>query len=349
MKVLDRHPQILGLVRSLGLASSREATRAIVAFCRDRVANWARESGPVNSIRQLEALACARLNLVFEEFRSEADLRGIVDKYVALGDVVFASLPALFDPDTFATLICRREAGAGRARRYVAVIDCRGRKACRSFFSRWHEIAHLLTLGGRGMDQPLHRSTCKLSPVERLMDMIAGEIAFSDFLFLPVLRTELGGLRTLTFEGAERVRQRFEPEASFQATLIACLKRLEVPALYLEAGLGLTRAEEEQFDREPVPARRPAPKLRILKAVQNEPARSRSFYVPPNLQVPDSSILSGVFFGAQALGQGGELAVTEALEDWKHSNGKALGTGRITVRARANEEQVLALLFPASR
>ena len=46
---------------------------------------------------------------------------------------------------TYGALVQRRNAGPTDPDRFVAVIDSRGGKLARRFFTRWHEIAHRLT------------------------------------------------------------------------------------------------------------------------------------------------------------------------------------------------------------
>ena len=59
----------------------------------------------------------------------------------------------------------------------MAVIDCRGGKLARRFFTRWHEIAHRLTThADRGDEEPAYRS--EHDPIERMMDEIAGHVGF---------------------------------------------------------------------------------------------------------------------------------------------------------------------------
>ena len=64
------------------------------------------------------------------------------------------------------------------------------RQALRRFFTLWHEIAHLLTLTHK-LEPPFHRSADVPCPLERLMDIIAGEIAFYDPIFVPQLVAEI--------------------------------------------------------------------------------------------------------------------------------------------------------------
>ena len=110
---------------------------------------WVAEAGGVADHRALEALVARKLQMVFEEIRTDGDFDRITDKYArAKRDPVFATMRMRFDDadnPTYGALVRRKNAGADAPDRFVAVIDCRGGKLARRFFTRWHEIAHRLT------------------------------------------------------------------------------------------------------------------------------------------------------------------------------------------------------------
>jgi hypothetical protein len=129
--------------------------------------------------------------MVFVEIRSDADFDRITNEYAkAKKDPVFATMRMRFDdPDnpTYGTLV-RRNVGPDAPDRFVAVIDCRGSKFARRFFTRWHEIAHRLTThADHGKEEPAYRS--EQDPIERLMDEIAAHVGFYGPLFDPVFGT----------------------------------------------------------------------------------------------------------------------------------------------------------------
>ena len=344
MRALDRDLQVIELARRLALSGGGSVAESVLSYCRRLLEGWVSQAGNIRSVQELEGLVCQRLNLEFQEFRHPGELDAIVRQHVEAGDVVFASLPALFDEDTFATLIrCRRrtsEAGP----KYAAVIDCRDGKASRRWFSRWHEIAHLLTLDCPTEMQPVHRSTSEHSAVERLMDQIAADIGFFDPLFAPVFGAETLSRGRLDFAAINLVRQRYAAEASFQATAIACLKRWPKPAVYLEAGLALTAAEARQFDAESIPARRPTPKLRALKVIGNEAARTAGLRLVRNLQVPEESIIHRLFFSRESIPAGAAMLNAEDMGHWRRSNGNRLSPCPVTVEARLGRRHIEALI-----
>ncbi len=344
MKALNQDLGVVQLAQRLTEGGWDGAVESILAFCRRTVDAWVRAEGDVQSVQDLEELVCRHLDLQIEEFRQDAELAAVVRNHVGQGDVVFASLPALFDDETFATLIRRRDGVAGNGPRYVAVIDGRGPKAHRMWFSRWHEIAHLLTLNAPTEAQPVHRSTSGLSGVERLMDLIAADLGFFEPLFEPVFKKEITACGRLDFAGVDRVRSRHTREASLQATTIACLKRWPKPAVLIDAGLALTAVESRQFDEETIPARRPQPKLRVLKAVGNEAAREVGLQRVRNMRVPESSVLHRAFFSLEPITPGTTWLEAEDLGQWQRSSGTRLPSCPVKVEARSGRRHIEALI-----
>ncbi len=83
-----------------------------------------------------------------------------------------------------------REKKGGR--RYLTIIDARGSRAARAYFTAWHEVAHLLLCPPKQMilegfrrtpTDPLKRK----DPLESAVDHIAGLLAFWEPLFKPAL------------------------------------------------------------------------------------------------------------------------------------------------------------------
>src|SRR5262245_7894480 len=237
MSRLEHAAEIADLAAQLGLAGAANLVEAILRHCRRRIDRWVAEAKGVTTIGQLETLVTQRLQMVFEEVRSDADFDRIKEQYArAKKDPVFAVMRTKFndaDNPTYGALVKRKNVGPDAPDRYVAVIDCRGNKLARRFFTRWHEIAHRLTTDA---DEPQYRS--EHDPIERLMDEIAGQFGFYGPLFDPVFQAAHRGKALLLFSTVEAVVRQGFPDASFQATLNACTQRLPTPVIYLEAALG---------------------------------------------------------------------------------------------------------------
>lgn len=348
MTRLHEETVVIRMASELGLDRKANPVEEIVKYCMCKIQQWLAEVDQVQTLARLEEIVCERLSLVFEEIWSNDDLERIVGKYVAMGEPVFVQLRESFDEATFATLLERRNIRGDAKDRYVAVIDCRGSKNHRRFFTRWHEIAHLLTIG-RQLELPFHRSRVDRNPMERLMDTIAGEVGFYDPIFRPAVEAELALNSALTFEGVERVRRQVCPNASFQATLIACVGRARLPLVYVEAGMGLKKHEQSELNSNQLdlfPMDKPKPELRALVANPNAAAKTIGFRVDKNMRVPEESVLYRLYLMTVADGEFTDIKGDESLNLWKHSDGTTLGDCEVRCEARRFNDRVVALVYP---
>jgi hypothetical protein len=316
----------------------------IVDYCLKKIAGWIKPFKAASNIDAIQRIVCAKIGLIFEEFRSDEELEAIVQKYTELGDGAFSNLRNDFDANTFATLMKRANPDPRANDQYVAVIDCRAEKAARCSFSRWHEIAHLLTLR-RQLQFPYHRSTTNKDSMERLMDVIAGEIGFYPPLFTPLLRRESKKSGGLNFDVVEHVRSEFYPHASFHSTLIACAKQADQPVICLEVGMCLRNEEQAQVSSKQTElfnlGKPPTERLRVLSAVPNKIGRARKLRIDFHMEVPQESIVHRAFHSPSGI----NLRARERLDSWRHSDGTTLPAITVDVEARRVGDVVIALVI----
>jgi hypothetical protein len=242
---------------------------------------------------------------------------------------------------TFGALVLRRNAGADSSDRYVAVIDCRGSKMARRFFTRWHEIAHRLTThADGGATEPGYRS--EHDPIERMMDEIAGHVGFYEPIFAPAFRQASEGKMLLTFGTVEAIISGSFPAASFQATLFACARRLTTPVVYLEATLNHKKEVKRRLQTPSMFGNAPPPgELRAVKVIPNKAAQEDGFTIPTNMRVPADSVIHRLFDAEpQASGDG-----QEDLSQWE-SKGKGLDGRAVVVEGRKVADRVIAIVQP---
>jgi hypothetical protein len=320
MSRLEHAAEVADLAADLGLGGAANPVDAILRHCRTRIDRWVAEARGVTTIGQLEALVTQRLQMVFEEVRSNADFDCIKEQYArAKKDPVFATMRFRFDDaenPTYGALVRRKNVAADATDRFVAVIDCRGSKLARHFFTRWHEIAHRLTThADHGATEPAYRS--EHDPIERMMDEIAGHVGFYGPFFEPVFREAHSGKALLTFNTVKAVLDGGFPEASFQATLNACAKRLPTPVIYLEAAFAYKKKVKKRVEddspglfgkEEP-----PEGQLRAVKVVANDAAHSGKVVIPTNMRVPEASVIRRLFVDETA----GDGACREDLCWWE--------------------------------
>lgn len=344
MSRLDAAPEIIALADELGVGEAAPVD-GILAHCRRRIDGWVDEAGGVATIDALESLVASRLQMVFEEVRSDEDFDRLTENYArGKKEFVFAAMRTKFDDAdnlTYGALVQRRHARADSPDRFVAVIDCRGVKLARRFFTRWHEIAHRLTTHG-DMLEPVYRS--EHDPIERLMDEIAGQIGFYEPIFQPAYQQASRGKRHLSFSTVEAIIGSAFPAASFQATLFACTRRLSTPVIYLEAALAHKKEVKRRLQTPSLFGDDPPPgELRAVKVIPNVAAQEEGFFIPTNMRVPVASVIHRLF-DAEPLSDGDSM---EDLSQWE-SQGKPLERCAVFVEGRKVADRVIVIVQPMS-
>lgn len=345
MNALSLDPKIIGMARALKL-NAGDPLQSIMAFCRKRVAKMLKSAGTIQTIWDFEKIVCRHLNLVIHEIWNDDELNAFSMRYAKdEGDPTFGALGMQLEAhDTFGVLYQRNVLNEAGEFQYVAFVDCRGEKKLKRFFTRWHEIAHCLTTFEQ-LEFPFRRTNAtdiEKDSIEKLMDMIAGDLGFLETLFRPVLNGELRNSK-LTFDTVENVRGRFCPDASYQATLNACVAQADRPVILLEAGLGLRQSQKRALSDGQLrllPEKPPKPCLRVLRSMSNPLARTQNFRVHKNFRVPVFSIISKVFNSdAEISGE-----AFENLGSWKSSSGSSLRYSRVLIQARKIQGRVFAII-----
>jgi hypothetical protein len=336
-------PKIISLANELGIHEG-DRVEGILDYCRRKVQALLKGAKAVRSIDDLEALICEKLQITIIEVRNDADIAAVTEKYARQEkEPAFAGIRNELTEDTFATLLQRKRRAGDQNFRYVAVIDCRGQKGARRFFSRWHEIAHVLTTVSQ-LELSLHRSTNKKDACETMMDMIAAEFGFYGPLFAPLLERECATAGGLTFKVVENVRREFCPKASLEATLNACSSRLPNPLIVLQAAMGYKKAEQDALassQTEMFAVEKPVPQLRVTKVMPNAAARARRLKIHKNMRVPASSVIT--LASRESEGHR-PLRAKENLNLWRTSEGGALCHASVQVEAVHDRDRVWAII-----
>src|SRR5204863_687284 len=129
MTRLDAAHAILRLAGDLGVGAAAPVD-GILDYCRRRIDGWVAETGGITGIDALEVLVTRRLQMVFEEVRTDEDFDRLTQVYAReKREFVFATMRSKFNDDaspTFGALVLRRNVTSDSPDRYVAIIDCRG-------------------------------------------------------------------------------------------------------------------------------------------------------------------------------------------------------------------------------
>jgi hypothetical protein len=334
MSRLDTKPQIGKLASDLGLKRSSKPVSEIVHYVRRKIRSIAKNY-KCRSLNALLNAAAGDAGTVFREIHSDHDLDNVIEEFVSKGEAIFANLRNELREQDYAITIKRQHAASWEPP-FVSVIDCRGDKVFRAYFSKWHELAHLFTLTPqmRLMFRRTHGAALQ-DPEEALMDVIAGELGFlSDLL-------KLDGREEISFETIERIRSEFCREASFQASLIGIVKALPQACILLDARLGHKKGEQPDSQQK-TSRNRPgaAPSLRAVHVTVNQAGRDVGICMYANWRVPYKSVIRQVFERQEY------AEAVENLDWWTTSDGSQLATCSVLVKAKASPGSVIALLIP---
>ena len=255
---------------------------------------------------------------------------------------IFAALRAEFGDDTDGATVLR----VTRKRwepMYLAVINCEGWHEFRRYFSKWHELVHRL-LEGPQLTFAFRRTAIDRPEAEEvLVDRVAAALAFFPDIFVPIFREETAPDGLLTFGAVERIRERFAPGASHEATLRACLSHDSGSVWFLRCANSLTAGEDRRTNNpqlQLIPAEPPEAKIRVQSATLSPAAAESGVRFHRNIRVPEGSLVAQAF----ADDWGPFVAGEEELDIWQTSSGGPIGSGMIHVEAEQRGlEEVWAL------
>jgi hypothetical protein len=323
------------LARDLGIAGTDDPFAAVLKFCERRVKKVLETFPDCRTLTDLLDCVAGKLGTIFEIVTTDEDLRAIQKKYMTRGERIFATLDRELSEEVFA-ITYRRSKREHWEPEFVSVIDSRGSKASRAYFTKWHELAHLLTLTDqlRLSFRRTHVAKNFNSPEEALMEVIAGHFGF----YSPIVKPHISD--TISFDAIEALRQKLCPEASQQSALIGIVKAWPQPCLLINARLAKKRGDVRQVEL--LRSKDSRDSLRAVHVTVNEAARQDGFLVFENMRVPESSIIYRVFRG---------LPYGEAIENlssWEASNGSRLGDRLVEIKAKQGWESVDALIIPKS-
>ena len=220
---LKRSYKVQALASDLGIKSSDDPVRDILRFCTKRVRGFLRDFPECHTLTDLLQIMASKLGTRFEEIRSDAELDEVRTRHLRQGDKCFATLREELSQGVFG-ITFRRTQRKSWELPFVSVIDCRGDKQFRSYYTKWHELGHLLILTDqmRLAFRRTHFGLAEKDPEESLVDVIAGAFGFLPELLRPLAEGQP------SFEKIEEIRMKLCPEASQQASVIGIVMGIAV-------------------------------------------------------------------------------------------------------------------------
>lgn len=321
------------IARDLRLQPGTDPLESIIRHC-DRQVRAFLKGLPCATLPALLDLVANKLGTRFVEVHDDEQLDQVTDEFRRRRESGFAQLREQLTPDVFGVTIRLQQPRPGELR-FVSIIDCRGDKAARRYFTKWHEVAHLFVLTDQARLQLFRTHEIVKTPEEKIIDKIAGHYS----LYQPFIASHLRG--KLTFARIEDIRRACCPESSRQAAAIGVVAAWPEPVIFLRAKTALKRAEQRHHDagqRTFLPP--PTAELRAIEVMLNDPARAIDLRIFENMRVPPRSVISRVFADG--------LLEDEAIEDlswWETTDSGPLPARAVTVRARRTFDGVEALIL----
>lgn len=355
MTSLGSNPRVVQLARDLRLPTVGDCLEHLEKHALDHVWRIVKASPvAVTSLNCLRDLIADALSVNLRFIRSDEDISTIAEEFSASFPGLEITLNGEFLAGDTEGLLLPNPTPEPWERKYLAIIDARGARVSRAWFTSWHELTHLLVTPAQLSLQGLRRSPAeheiRKDPVEQLVDHVAGQIAFWTPLFQPALDEQHSSRRDLEFADVERARLAAAPEASLFATAMAAIRLVRTPTLLVGVELAL-KAEERRRSSPQIsfgfenmtPAA--TPKQRIVQCVPNAAARRSNLEIFRNMRVPISSVLHRVSQAVLDV----DAAAYEDQSWWETSSGGNLAPLPLHVRATRRGSHVYGLISPLSR
>jgi hypothetical protein len=328
---LHKNPTIYTLATDLGLKIGTDPVSAIKDHCHRQIKRFLKEFSHCTTLSGLLELAAQRLGTTFREIYSDDDLAQLTKEYADRGESCAALFHRELTDEVYGVTFKLIRPGKFDLP-YISLIDCRGSKAHRAYFTKWHELGHLLILTDqrRLSFKRTHALHEPKSPEESMVDVIAGEFAYYAPMVLPYAK---GGL---TFEAIDNAHAALCPQGSYQSAMIGLVKIWPIPCLLVEAKwAGKKSSEPGQYFSSCA--------LRAVHVLVNDAARELGLQLHKNFRVPERSVIHQVF--AESLSE--ETTAAEDLAWWESRDGTHLERQPLTVSAKSVGKKIYALLIPS--
>lgn len=347
--------RVVQLARSLGLPGRGDCLPQLrqhaLAKIDQIVEQWPE---PVQSLDALLPIVAARLSVCIEYIRADADVERIARVRAAYATQLATVLDCEFVRGTSEGLLIEHENPKPGDRRYLVIVDARGERAARAYFTAWHEISHVLTTPPQ-LEFKLFRRTpnadeLQKDPVESAVDHVAGAIAFYEPIFGPALEAAVERESWVNFAAVERARDAVAPGASTYAATMAAVRLRPEALCFVRAEPRLKPAEIRKLRSTQgelglgLAPEHITPKLRLVDVIMNEEARRSGLRLHEHLRVPATCVIARVHGDHLD----GEHYGREDQHAWETSAGGPLPTMPLRVTASHRGGSVYALLSPLS-
>ena len=324
------------LARDLHAPDRDDPIASIIAYA-DTIIERLLKEGACAKLSTLVDWIASKLGMIFVIVSSDDDLQQLRREYGARREFGAAKLARELEaPDCFGGTFALKIPCRGI--RYVAVIDCRGPKQYRSYFTKCHEIAHIFLMTKQQLLVFRRTHEEQNHPEEQLVDRVAARIGF-----FPVLLRSYTVV-PLSFDLINQIISEICPEASWDSASRGVINAWPFPAARLIAKLRVKRSEEDQRDQGLLASIPPkAARLRMDSVVVNDSGERVGIALFQNMRVPEDSIITRVFHG-EAPGE-----AHENLSSWESTSKGRLPSLPIRVIARRATVGIVEAIIVADK
>jgi hypothetical protein len=337
MTELMHHPKLRQIARDLELPASNDALRDLREHAVERVRSMV-EGWTLDTIEDLRLRVADQLSVKLVFITRDDDVYRIGTEFVQ-HKLRHIPLPRLLEKefitgDTEGLLLDNPSPIKG-SRRYLAIIDARGPRAPRAYFTGWHELAHLLLCPPRqrvfdGFRRSPNEVQRRKDPLESAVDHIAGILAFWEPIFKPSLIGTAG--KNLTFAAIEAAAELVAPGASLYAASLAATR------VWDDAAVFMTGEKATKIDGSGLA-------LRLQTVIPNDLARRLDIKVRRSMRVPMTSALWRAFYETPDA----ECAANEDQALWEVAGRGNLPKQPWAVQAIRRGSAIYAILKPIQR
>lgn len=318
---IDRDPKVRAIAAAMGIEDCHHLLREIPKRAVGRVESWIATCGlePI-AIDELHRLVLNQTRVRIERIEADADLRRITNRYEPEQPAIATQLELEFEQGQTEALVLQRSTNEGK---YVAIVDARGERRRRAWFSGWHEPSHLVVPDPEARVLFRRTQVHRPEPLEQVIDAVASSIGFWEPMLRPAVKEALRSHETV-LEAFEEVRNTYVPEASRESTYRALVRMVEFPLVVLRVAYGWRRRDATLTDKLQSYA------LRAQTVIWNDLACGQKMIVWPNFRIPRHS---AIFVAAAERPSLRPLIQHDRLENWVDSRGNALGPCAVRVTA----------------
>ena len=326
---LKDDPAVHQLARDLGLPRRGNPLTRIRGFALDRVQQILTDSPvAVTNLESLRLVLADNFRLRIEFLSEDSDIERVARQHADFHPLLAPRLREEFLNGETEGITLERSKWDPARFGYLAVVDARGSRASRAFFTAFHEITHLI-IHPEQMAFPGFRRTPGTDektrdPIESVVDHVAGQVGFFAPVFGPLLDDAIRQEGGVTFGCLDSVRLSTSPPPSLHATAIAAVNLVSKSAMFVHADLACKKAEaralrssQTTFGFAKV---KPKFDVRAVAAVSNDAAKRKGLIIHPHIRIPRRSVIYDAFESSEEV----ELRAREDQAWWENSRNGSL-------------------------